>query len=175
MADHGATIRLARAEDIDCLPEIEVAAGVAFRDIGLADVADDAPPSVTDLLGYQADGRCWVAMDGGPVVGYLIAEVVDGNGHIEQVSVHPDVAGRGLGRRLMQHAEAWAEAQGLTAMTLTTFVEVPWNGPYYQRLGYRVVDPAELTPGLVAIRASERAAGLDRWPRAVMRKPLTRL
>ncbi len=89
------------------------------------------------------------------------------------MSVHPDAAGHRLGQALIDRADAWAVDDGLSALTLTTFVSVAWNGPYYERLGFRYIDPADETPGLSAIRAEERAAGLDRWPRACMRRELT--
>jgi GNAT superfamily N-acetyltransferase len=97
---------------------------------------------------------------------------VDGAAHIEQVSVQPDDARRGIGRALIERAGEWARDRGLSALTLTTYVEVPWNGPYYERLGFRYLTAAEETPGLRAIRAHERAAGLDAWPRACMRRAL---
>ncbi|NUO59744.1 MAG: GNAT family N-acetyltransferase, partial [Hamadaea sp.] len=56
--------------------------------------------------------------------------------------------------------------------TLTTFVEVPWNAPYYARHGYRLLGEDELTSGLRAIRAREAALGLDKWPRTAMRRDL---
>ena len=61
---------------------------------------------------------------------------------------------------------------GLPALTLTTFAYVPWNAPYYARCGFRVLDDAEITPGLRAIREQEAALGLDRWPRVCMRRDL---
>jgi predicted N-acetyltransferase YhbS len=75
-----------------------------------------------------------------------------------------------VGRALLAHAAGRAGEEGLTGMTLTTFAEVPWNAPYYARLGFRVLAEAELTPGLRAIRAAEAAHGLDRWPRVCMRR-----
>ena len=57
-------------------------------------------------------------------------------------------------------------------MTLTTFRDVPWNGPYYERCGFRVVEPGELGPGLRRIRAAEVARGLDAEPRVAMRQDL---
>jgi hypothetical protein len=71
---------------------------------------------------------------------------------------------------LIEHAETWARDRGLAALTLTTYVEVPWNGPYYERLGFRYLTPDEETPGLRAIRDRERRSGLDAWPRACMRR-----
>lgn len=47
--------------------------------------------------------------------------------------------------------------------SLTTFGHVPWNAPYYARWRFRVLDDAELAPGLRAIRQREAALGLDRW------------
>jgi N-acetylglutamate synthase-like GNAT family acetyltransferase len=96
---------------------------------------------------------------------------VDGNMHIEQVSVHPDSARRGLGRALIEHAAVRAVAEGASALTLTTFVDVAWNAPYYAaRCGFRTLGEDELTPGLREIRRSEAAHGLDRWPRVCMRR-----
>lgn len=136
-------------------------------------VSADDPPSTEELAIYQAAERCWVAepVEGASApVAYLIADVVDGSGHIEQVSVHPDAAGHGLGRALIDHADEWARGQALQSLTLTTFVDVPWNGPYYERLGFRYLEPEAETPGLLAIRQAEGASGLDQWPRACMRR-----
>ncbi|HSP70727.1 MAG TPA: GNAT family N-acetyltransferase, partial [Gaiellaceae bacterium] len=87
-------------------------------------------------------------------------------------SVHPDHARQGIGRALIERAASWASAHGLHALTLTTYVGVPWNGPYYERLGFRYLARDEETPGLRAIRDDESAAGLDAWPRACMRRSL---
>ena len=123
------------------------------------------------VLRPARDGRAWVRTDAHDVpVGYLLAEVVDGCAHLEQVSVHPGSARRGIGRGLVEHLATWATARGVPAMTLTTYTDVPWNGPYYERLGFRVLDETHLTPGLRRIRGAEAARGLDRWPRAAMRR-----
>jgi GNAT superfamily N-acetyltransferase len=164
-------IRPAQEADLPVLREIESAAGEAFRQIGMAAVADDELPTLESLRTYQLAGRAWVFADPG-VVAYLIGEMVDGSAHVEQVSVHPDAAGRGIGRALIEEYDGWGRERAAAALTLTTFVEVPWNGPYYERLGFRHLADDELTPGLKAIRAAEAAHGLDRWPRAAMRRDL---
>ncbi|EST37103.1 hypothetical protein N566_14850, partial [Streptomycetaceae bacterium MP113-05] len=61
---------------------------------------------------------------------------------------------------------------GLPALTLTTFADVPWNAPYYERCGFRPLAVHQETPGLRRRRAHEAAAGLDRWPRLCMRRDL---
>ncbi|NUP22783.1 MAG: GNAT family N-acetyltransferase [Streptomyces sp.] len=157
--------------ELPALQDIERAAGAAFRDLGMAAIADDEPPALDVLEHYRRAGRAWVAHDDGDrPVGYLICEPVDGALHIEQVSVHPDHAHRRIGRALLAYAADRAHEENLTALTLTTFTEVPWNAPYYERLGFRVLDEAELTPGLRKIRAHEAELGLDHWPRVCMRR-----
>jgi GNAT superfamily N-acetyltransferase len=166
-----ARIRPVRADELPLLQDIERAAGAPFRDLGMTAIADDEPPALDTLEGYRRAGHAWVATDDGEdrPLAYLIGEPVDGALHIEQVSVHPDFAHRRTGRALLAHAAERAREEGLAALTLTTFTEVPWNAPYYARLGFRVLDEAELTPGLRKIRAHEASAGLDRWPRVCMR------
>jgi GNAT superfamily N-acetyltransferase len=166
-------IRAARPDDLALLVEIERAAGESFRALGMDLVADDDPGSVEELAPYAGSGRAFVSVDARDrPVGYLLLDVVDGAVHVEQVSVHPDHARRGIGRALIERAAAWARCRGLDALTLTTFVDVPWNGPYYERLGFAYLAPGDETPGLRAIRARERASGLDSWPRACMRLDL---
>jgi ribosomal protein S18 acetylase RimI-like enzyme len=164
-------IRAATAAELPALQDIERAAGAPFRGLGMARIADDEPPALAELERYRRRGHAWVAADdGGRPVGYLICEPVDGALHIEQVSVHPDFAHRRIGRALLAYAAERAREEGLTGLTLTTFAEVPWNAPYYERLGFRVLEEAELTPGLKRIRAHETALGLDAWPRVCMRR-----
>ncbi len=167
------TVRPAEASDLPLLQDIERAAGAPFRDIGMAAIADDEPPPSAVLERYRRDGRAWVWAGGdGLPVAYLIDDDIDGAAHIEQVSVHPAAARRGLGRALIDHLGARAAADGRTALTLTTFTEVPWNAPYYTRIGFRVLAEPELTEGLRENRRHEKELGLDRWPRVCMRREL---
>ena len=128
---------------------------------------------MAELTGYTQAGRAWVSAgpDDRPVA-YLLAGPVDGNLHIEQVSVHAGWSHQGLGRALIEHAAATARAAGQPALTLTTFTKVPWNAPYYERLGFHSIPESELTPGLRTIRQHEADLGLDRWPRTGMRRDL---
>lgn len=162
-------LRAASADELPALQRIEVASGPMFRDVGMPDIADAAPLALDVLAEHQAAGRVWVAADGDDrPVAFLVAEPVDGCAHIAQVSVVPEHARRGIGRGLIDHLDPWAVAAGLAALTLTTFRTVPWNAPYYRRLGFREL--TELTPGLSAIMAAETAMGLDPAARVCMRR-----
>jgi GNAT superfamily N-acetyltransferase len=168
-----AVIRLARADDLPHLREIERAAGSGFIDLDMSAVADHDPPPLEVLSGYQRDGRAWVAVDEADhPVAYLLIDVVDAAAHVEQVSVHPSHAGHRLGSALIDTAARWAAQHHLESLTLTTFAEVPWNAPYYARLGFHVLAEQELTDGLRRIREHEAAVGLDRWRRVAMARPV---
>jgi GNAT superfamily N-acetyltransferase len=166
-------IRAVRLDELPVLQDIERAAGQCFRDIGMPEIAEDEPLPLGELARYHHNGLAWiVANDTDAPVAYLIADRVDGNLHVEQVSVHPDSARRGVGRLLLDHLATHATSEGAPALTLTTFTQVPWNAPYYARCSFQLMDDSRLTPGLRKIREREAAHGLDRWPRACMRRAL---
>lgn len=165
-------VRVARSRDIPAMQEIEIAAGSLFAEIGMHDVAEDGAHETELLAGYVSEGRAWVAEQDGRVCAYALVDVLDGEAHLEQVTVHPDQGRRRIGSRLIDAVCGWAAGQGHTALTLLTFREVAWNGPYYRRLGFVELPDAELGPELAALRAHETDLGLDTSIRGAMRLSL---
>ena len=163
-------IRPATHDDVEACRDVERAAGVAFRDVGLAEIAEHEPMAAAEMRACFDDGRAWVAEVDGAVAGYVLVEVVDGRAHVEQVSVAPERQGAGIGRALLEAVDRWAAAQGMDAVTLTTFRDVPWNAPLYAHLGFAVVD--DPSPALRAFVDHEASLGLDPALRVVMRRPL---
>lgn len=167
-------IRSSGPDDGPALREIERLAGERFREVGLDRIADADPASVDTLTAYAVAGRSWVALDSGErPVGYVIADVVDGNAHVEQISVRPDRQGMGIGRALIDRVRAWADGSRRPAITLTTFRTVPWNAPLYARLGFVAIPENEIGPELRALRDVETLQGLDPALRICMRLGLT--
>ena len=149
-------IRPALPADVLGLPAIEAAAGEAFRTVGMPEIADDPLPDVQQLKRHASDGRVRVATVSNEVVGYALAVVRDGSAHLEQVSVHPDHAGQRIGADLIDAVTSWARDRGDDRLTLTTFADVPWNAPYYRRLGFRALPNDALGPQLAAELSAER-------------------
>lgn len=172
MADGAHPIRPVRPDELGAIRDIEVGTGVLFADIGMSFIADEEPPPVELLEQYRRAGRAWVSTD--PTdrpVAFLIADLVDDCAHVEQVSVDPSFGRRGIGRSLIDHLEAWATGRGLRAVTLTTFRDVPWNGPYYARCGFVTLQEADMGPELAARLAAERQRHLG-GPRVAMGRDL---
>ncbi len=166
-------VRAPLRDELPLLQAIGVAAGRRFAEVGLEHVAEDPPHELSALERWRAAGRAWVTTDReGQPVGFAVVDLVDGTAHLEEISVVPDLSGRGHGMALLRAVESWARGKGFRAVTLTTFRDVPFNRPWYERRGYRVLDEAEWTPGLVQRRADEAEAGLDPDLRVVMAKAL---
>ena len=125
-----------------------------------------------ELAGALAEGRLWVADVHGEQVGFALATVLDGCAHVHEIDVLPGHGRQGLGRALVNAVCAWAEGQHFPAVTLSTRMDVPFNGPFYARLGFAVLPDAQLTPGLQRLREGEAARGLDVDRRAIMRRLL---
>ncbi len=102
----------------------------------------------------------------------MLVDLVDGCAHVEQLTVHPEEQGAGVGRALLEQVREWAVDTGRPAITLTTFRDVPWNRPLYEHLGFRVLAQDEIGPELRAVRDHESATGLDPATRVCMRRPI---
>jgi GNAT superfamily N-acetyltransferase len=108
--------------------------------------------------------------------GAALGAGADGAGrhHLEQISVVPEAGGLGVGAALMDAVIGWAGDDGAAALTLSTFRDLPFNRPWYERFGFDVVDEAEVASDRCwqAVRRHEAEAGLDVDARVIMRKAL---
>ena len=166
-------IRLARADEVLRLRAIEDEAGTLFMGLGLIDEALDASFPLDALAKLVALCQVWVGcLENDLPVGMVIASVRDGVAYVEELDVVPAHGRRGLGARLLEQVCAWAEARGYAAVTLSTFRDVPWNGPFYRKHAFRDLLPAEWSPGMRAIREYEAKHGLRVDVRVFMRREL---
>ncbi len=166
-------IRAARTDDVPALRALQHAAGARFRDAGMPTVAALDPAPAEHLDDAARAGLLWVDTDDGDRPrAFLLASVEPGCAHVEQVSVDPVWAGRRIGAALIEHLAAWAADRGLAELTLTAFADVPWNAPYYERLGFVRVPESRLRAA-ERERARRNAEGpLGAWPRVSMRRPV---
>jgi len=167
-------IRLTLEHDVQSLPDIERCAAQAF--VGWPALAWLAEGDVMDCAEHRAfveAGGSWVAEDpAGRIVGFACARLVGQALHLHEISVRQEAQGQGVGRRLLQQVENAARCAGVRELTLTTFVDVPWNAPFYARFGFEIIDEGLLGERLRGILASEHVHGLQ--GRCAMRLCLAR-
>jgi GNAT superfamily N-acetyltransferase len=165
-------IREANAQDFARLADIEKAAAILFSEVGLPEIAEHDP---TDLDFIEAAARAGVVLiavvDGAPA-GFLLAAPLDRHTHIYELSVHPAHGRKGLGRQLVEAVCDWAEKKGDQAVTLSTFRDIAWNGPFYASCGFEEIARHEWTPALLLAHYREEGAGLPMERRCFMRKSL---
>ena len=166
-------IRLARPNEIPRLRGIEDDAGEMFSGLGLIDEVLDGSFPLDELARLIQMGQVWTAcLEDDLPVGMVIASVRDGSVYVEEMDVLPAHGRRGLGGRLLETVCSWAKSQGRTAVTLSTFREIPWNGPFYRKHGFRDLSPDEWTPWMHTIRQKEAQHGLCVEARVFMRRGL---
>jgi len=170
----GYIITSARERDIGFLAAIERAAAKLL--IGHAPEAVLQETTGQDVLEKaQRVGHLWVALAADAPVGFAHVEVLEPHAaHLEEIDVHPEHGRRGLGTKLVMHVCDWATGAGYEAVSLRTFRDVPWNMPFYARLGFTVVPDSALSSALRAVVDDERRRGLDPSRRVVMKRVCAR-
>ena len=162
-------IRSAMTADLSRLPDIERSAAALFAPFGLEAVFARILTSSSDLEEALRNGRLWVAtVSEEEVVGFALASVVGGNAHLDELDVAPHHGRRGIGTGLVEAFLRWARDSGFSGATLTTLRHIPWNASFYQRFGFRVIEPRELSPELSELLRQEIERGLPEENRVAM-------
>lgn len=157
-------VRPARLDDLPLLAAIEDS-GTALFEEALGDLTGDVLASPAHA-GQDRDAEPgFLLVAGDPAVGFVHVLEIEGRAHLDQVSVLPSAGRRGVGAALVRAAAQEAFGRGFEAITLCTYADLPWNGPFYARLGFTEVEPEG---PLVAVREQEQQLGLDRHGRRVV-------
>jgi len=151
-------IRPARPTEFDRLNEIERIADRLYATIGL-EIVLDMPQALLERL---REGPVWVAVDADDQpIGFLLAGILDSFAYIDQISVLPEHGRKGIGAALMDIALAWARTTPANAMILSTYRDVAWNQPFYERHGFVEMPEAAWTGKIRAARRLEAQQGHD--------------
>lgn len=121
---------------------------------------------------FQTDGLVLVAEDAGSLVGFSACQACTDALHLWELAVRHDAQGRGLGKALVEATFALARTRDLPGVTLSTFRDIPWNGPFYARMGFRETPTSELNERLSIIRLREELLGLAVERRLFMHAPV---
>ena len=156
------TVRAARPAELARLAAIEMTGEAMFAEYGI--VFPPGPATIKAAIAHGAD----VLVAGDPPVAFAAIVDMDGHPHLEQISVRADQGRKGIGSVLLSEV---VRRSG-PGLTLITYRDVPWNGPWYLRHGFVELPEAAWGPQLRAHWQAEVDGGLhDLGPRLVMHVP----
>jgi ribosomal protein S18 acetylase RimI-like enzyme len=93
-------------------------------------------PMTDDYAEVIANQRVTVAESQGTIVGVIVLTVDDEGFLVDNVAVDPSYRGKGLGRALLEVAEAEARRMGFDSICLYTHEKMTENLAIYSRIGY---------------------------------------
>lgn len=159
----GYTIELAAPAHVPLLAAIEIAAAGIFPPGSIPEHirADSVPQSA--LLEAVQEGLLWVLLaPKGRPVGYALVQLPEDSVLLAQMDVHPDHMRKGLGSALIMHLVEHLKRQKKPALYLTTFRHVPWNAPFYAKLGFEALSKEDAPLFLNTILEEEKRYGLTK-------------
>ena len=162
-------IRYGEQLDIPALISLDRAASELFRPTGLIPDMSAIPESVpTDILAAAiANSMLLVVHDSDGVVGFSLCQQIDNCLYLDQLSVHPEHGRKGIGSALVKSTFKLAKDNKLGTIVLSTFRDIPWNGPFYRSLGFREIPRKKLTDWMLKIE-EKQAETLDVSQRCFM-------
>ncbi|HEX9011252.1 MAG TPA: GNAT family N-acetyltransferase [Holophagaceae bacterium] len=120
-------------------------------EFGVPITARDQPDLARIPEVYQAGlGGFWVGLEGGRVVGTIgllaFGAPPRGGGALRKMFLHRDLRGSGLAQALLDTLLARACSQGLPGIWLGTLPQMGAAHRFYERNGFRRVEPEDLPP-----------------------------
>jgi ribosomal protein S18 acetylase RimI-like enzyme len=92
-----------------------------IRELGLSAFSEYSLHAAREVMAMANRGRTFVADEGDRPVGFVVLEPERaGTVHVSAIAVFETARGRGVGRTLLEHAEAAARAAGARALSLVT-------------------------------------------------------
>ena len=159
----GYSISGVAAEEIPALIAVDLAASQLFAGTGYLsdeDLTDHVPAEVFEAA--IPLGHVFVARDRkGTPAGFVLTSEREGTLYIDQISVDPAHGRRGLGAALVNRVVRNATARKLKTVTLSTFRDLAWNGPFYRQLGFREISRKRMDPWMLVLEETQAEAGLD--------------
>lgn len=158
---NGYSIKIADFSHIPLLASIEIAAASIFPPGSIPEHirSDCLPQSV--LFEATQKGLLWVALarEGKPV-GYALVQFFDDAALLAQIDVHPEHMRNGIGSALVKYIVGYLKSHGISFLYLTTFRHIPWNAPFYKKLGFKELNRKEIPLFIKSILNNEKHYGL---------------
>lgn len=128
----GFSIRQTVPDDAEA---VAACVGAAYRHY-IERIGKPPGPMLEDYAQVIRRHQVAVAEIDGAIVGVLVLAVTEEGLCLENIAVDPRFHGEGIGRALLQQAEAEARRQGFAAIYLYTHEKMTENQTLYAKIGY---------------------------------------
>jgi N-acetylglutamate synthase-like GNAT family acetyltransferase len=125
-------LRKANAQDVPAVTACVCEAYVHY----IERIGKRPGPMLEDFAETLQSAQVHVAELNGRVVGAAVFKLTDEGFYLDNIAVRPSVKGSGVGRQLLELAEAEARRQGFASIYLATHELMHENRALYTKIGY---------------------------------------
>lgn len=164
----GIAIRRATLDDASAVLTIGERADRLFAGHGFPQITAPPPAPIEAIRALLAGNDAWIAETNGVPAGFAIAGQAAGQYWLRELAVDPVLGRRGIGNAILATVLENVRSTDRAAVFLSSFREVPFNRPFYERHGFAVVEPESAAPELRRQFLSEVPPGVDPVTRVLM-------
>ena len=151
-------IRLSNHQDISKLADVERSAAKKFAEYFKTESVLNGRTLGTEiLLEAHHNQSLWVAIEQDTILGFLAATNVDTMLHIQEISVAFEHQGKGIGKKLINEIIVESKKRKIPYVSLTTDSLIPWNKPFYERIGFKQIELEECPPELSQVLRKDKS------------------
>ena len=171
-------VRLARKSELELLGHIEIDSDLRYLGTSSSHLSAEEPVFTPAVLRehYWAHDRLLIAEDHNAIVGFIVWGF-EGNDEflgVDQVSVARAYGQQGIGASLMTEVLGIADHRDVPTV-LNTERSIPWNAPWYRRLGFTEVDSLNWTDWMIRTKQEQESVGVSWADRVWMLRPVQAL
>ena len=156
-----ADIRLAHINDLDYLADVEKAAASIYPKGHIpADQEGQTFPS-NELHKALNNELLFCAEVENKIVGFAACHPYKKCLHLDEISVRPNYGQQGIGSALVKEVIKKSLTLSLKGISLTTFSDIPWNAPFYEKLGFEILEENNIPRHVQTMLNEERRIGWD--------------
>jgi N-acetylglutamate synthase-like GNAT family acetyltransferase len=147
------TVRLAKLDDAAAISKVLLEAFGVYRENYTPEAFEIVTPPTGEIERRFDDGPQWVAEKDGAIVGTVSVTTEAEGLYIRSMAISPHAQGKGIGHKLMDAVNEYADASEHERIFLYTTYFVPGAKKFYESHGYKWVRDTTAeewygTPGL---------------------------
>jgi len=162
------SIEQAKGTDIAELANIELKAAALYPKGRIPQAYCEQTLPLSILRKAQQEKLLYCAYLNSNIVGFASCHkysdtknnITKHNLHLDEIAVLPKFGNQGIGSQLMEAILFQCQTLKFNGMSLTTFCDLPWNAPFYQKFGFNALKESNMPKHVLNIVMEEQFIGL---------------